>query len=121
MFAIESFYSVISELISSIRDDISILYKVSDAIGSLDLIQSLANYAIVTPRCVRPSFATYTTAITMGRHPILDSISAEPTVPNNTVLYARDLRNGKDGGVNSISCDFKVLNRYLQLHVDYWT
>ncbi|CAL8147507.1 unnamed protein product [Orchesella dallaii] len=77
---------VLLELISGIRCDIGTLYKISEAIGNLDLIYSLANYALTTPRCVRPSFLSDVTAVTMGRHPILDSICEDPAVPNNTYI-----------------------------------
>lgn len=85
IFSSSSYSSVITELITRIRNDIGILFKVSEAIGNLDLLYSLANYALTTPRSVRPEFSQDTTSVRMGRHPILDSISADPSTPNNTV------------------------------------
>lgn len=76
---------VISELITGIRCDIGSLYKISEAVANLDVLYALANYALTSLRCVRPTFSDRVTAITMGRHPVLDSVGNNTPVPNNTV------------------------------------
>ncbi|CAG7821651.1 unnamed protein product [Allacma fusca] len=76
---------VIAQLIEDIRQEIGSLYKISEAIANLDVLHSFAMYATLF-KSVRPSFSKFATAVVKGRHPILDSISFEPPVANDTFL-----------------------------------
>lgn len=75
---------IVAQLVTDIREKIGSLYKVSDAVANLDLLHSLATYSLGR-QVVRPKFSQSVTSITKGRHPILDRIKVEPTVPNDTV------------------------------------
>ncbi|KAI8336838.1 DNA mismatch repair protein Msh4 [Chlamydoabsidia padenii] len=73
---------IVNQLLESFRKDIHTLYKVSEAIALLDLLLSFATSCTVTDK-VRPEF-TDTLAIKSGRHPILEAINTNETVPNDT-------------------------------------
>lgn len=68
-----------------IRADISSIYTISEAMSQLDVLYALCKYALTTLRCVRPRFSKYATAISNGRHPVLELVKNEIPVPNNTV------------------------------------
>ncbi|XP_061751268.1 mutS protein homolog 4 isoform X1 [Nerophis ophidion] len=74
-------YVVICQLLSTIREHIHCLYKLSDAVSMLDMLLSLAN-ACTNSDYVRPEF-TDTLAIKQGRHPILERMARQQLVSNN--------------------------------------
>ncbi|XP_077412106.1 mutS protein homolog 4 isoform X2 [Vanacampus margaritifer] len=74
-------YVVVCQLLSTIREHIHCLYKLSDAISMLDMLLSLAN-ACTLSDYVRPEF-TDTLAIKQGRHPILERMPGQQLVSNN--------------------------------------
>ncbi|KAF7726755.1 MutS protein msh4 [Apophysomyces ossiformis] len=91
-------HSVVTSILEAIRNDVSLLYKVSEAIGMLDMLSSFAykcttskNYGTLVTKVggglntglVRPDF-TQTLAIKSGRNPILDTISTDDVIPNDT-------------------------------------
>nr|XP_006819740.1 PREDICTED: mutS protein homolog 4-like [Saccoglossus kowalevskii] len=80
---------VINELMSEIRGQIGCLYKLTECVAVLDMLVSFA-HACTLGEYVRPDF-TDTLAIKQGRHPILEKISIELPVPNNT--YASEDSN----------------------------
>ncbi|XP_054653658.1 mutS protein homolog 4 [Dunckerocampus dactyliophorus] len=74
-------YVVICQLLSTIREHIHCLYKLSDAVSMLDMLLSLA-IACTLSDYVRPEF-TDTLAIKQGRHPILERMAGQQLVSNN--------------------------------------
>uniref|UniRef100_A0AAV2JJK8 DNA mismatch repair proteins mutS family domain-containing protein n=1 Tax=Knipowitschia caucasica TaxID=637954 RepID=A0AAV2JJK8_KNICA len=77
-------YVVICQLLSSVYEHIHCLYKLSDAVSMLDMLLSLANACTISDY-VRPEF-TDTLAIKQSRHPILERISGQQPVSNNTYI-----------------------------------
>eukprot|EP00062_Callorhinchus_milii_P003433 gi/632940700/ref/XP_007885459.1/ PREDICTED: mutS protein homolog 4 [Callorhinchus milii] len=77
-------YLVVCKLLSEIYENIHCLYKLSDAVSMLDMLLSFAHACTISD-CVRPEF-TDTLAIKQGRHPILEKISMENPIPNNTYI-----------------------------------
>ncbi|KAI1315559.1 MutS protein msh4 [Mortierella claussenii] len=73
---------VISDLSSSIRSEIGVLYKASEAIALLDMLMSFAHLCTVSDY-VRPEFAD-ALVIKQGRHPIIEKIYSAAFVPNDT-------------------------------------
>ncbi|KAF8315442.1 hypothetical protein DL93DRAFT_2166804 [Clavulina sp. PMI_390] len=72
----------IQEIIEEIMENISVLYKASEAISVLDMIWAFSRASILN-NYVRPQF-TGTLAIKAGRHPILENIQSPGTyVPND--------------------------------------
>ena len=70
----------IQELIDEVREDMTPLFKIAEAIALLDMIGAFAQLATVKDYC-RPEL-TQTLAIRNGRHPICEAIS-EKYVPND--------------------------------------
>ncbi|PKY43262.1 hypothetical protein RhiirA4_457218 [Rhizophagus irregularis] len=79
----------IEDLISEIRNDISVLYKASESIAMLDMLTSFAHQCTVS-NYVRPEF-TDTLAIKAGRNPMRESLYVDTFVPNDT--YASSATN----------------------------
>ncbi|XP_037098021.1 mutS protein homolog 4 [Syngnathus acus] len=77
-------YVVVCQLLSTIREHIHCLYKLSDAVSMLDMLLSLAN-ACTLSDYVRPEF-TDTLAIKQGRHPILERMPGQQLVSNNCYI-----------------------------------
>nr|XP_061798748.1 mutS protein homolog 4-like [Nerophis lumbriciformis] len=77
-------YVVVSQLLSSIREHIHCLYKLSDAVSMLDMLLSMANACSISDY-VRPQFADKL-VIRQGRHPILDRMPGQQLVPNNCCI-----------------------------------
>ncbi|XP_031231777.1 mutS protein homolog 4 isoform X3 [Mastomys coucha] len=77
-------YMIVCKLLSEIYEHIHCLYKLSDAVSMLDMLQSFA-HACTLSDYVRPEF-TDTLAIKQGWHPILERISAEKPVANDTYI-----------------------------------
>uniref|UniRef100_A0A8D0GST3 MutS protein homolog 4 n=1 Tax=Sphenodon punctatus TaxID=8508 RepID=A0A8D0GST3_SPHPU len=77
-------YLVACKLLSEIYEHIHCLYKLSDTVSMLDMLLSFA-HACTLSDYVRPEF-TDTLAIKQGWHPILEKISLEKPVPNNTYI-----------------------------------
>ncbi|XP_022256974.1 mutS protein homolog 4-like, partial [Limulus polyphemus] len=75
---------VVSELLTKIREHMGCLYKLAEAVSSLDFLVSLAHQCTMSTY-VRPEF-TDTTAIKNGHHPILEKIQLDSPVPNNTFI-----------------------------------
>ncbi|MEE6494710.1 hypothetical protein FKM82_001853 [Ascaphus truei] len=75
---------VVCKLLSEIYEHIHCLYKLSDTVSMLDMLLSFA-HACTLSDYVRPEF-TDTLAIKQGWHPILEKISLEKPVPNNTYI-----------------------------------
>ncbi|XP_053729471.1 mutS protein homolog 4 isoform X2 [Synchiropus splendidus] len=75
---------VVGRLLSTIHENIHCLYKLSEAVSMLDMLLSLAN-ACTLSDYVRPEF-TDTLAIKGGRHPILERMSVQQTVANNSFI-----------------------------------
>ncbi|CAH1773969.1 unnamed protein product [Owenia fusiformis] len=80
---------VVSGLLVDIREHIGCLYKLTECVAMLDMLVSFAHACTVANYC-RPEF-TDTLAIKQGRHPILDQITIDSPVPNNT--YASEDSN----------------------------
>ncbi|XP_043556003.1 mutS protein homolog 4 [Chiloscyllium plagiosum] len=77
-------YLVVCKLLSEIYKHIHCLYKLSDAVSMLDMLLSFAHTCTLSDY-VRPEF-TDTLAIKQGQHPILEKISMEKPVANNTYI-----------------------------------
>ncbi|XP_033614120.1 mutS protein homolog 4 isoform X3 [Fukomys damarensis] len=77
-------YMVVCKLLSEIYEHIHCLYKLSDSVSMLDMLLSFA-HACTLSDYVRPEF-TDTLAIKQGWHPILEKISVEKPVANNTYI-----------------------------------
>ncbi|XP_077189415.1 mutS protein homolog 4 isoform X2 [Paroedura picta] len=77
-------YLIVCKLLSEIYEHIHCLYKLSDTVSMLDMLQSFA-HACTLSDYVRPEF-TDTLAIKHGWHPVLEQISFEKPVPNNTYI-----------------------------------
>ncbi|XP_021500130.2 mutS protein homolog 4 [Meriones unguiculatus] len=77
-------YMIVCKLLSEIYEYIHCLYKLSDTVSMLDMLLSFA-HACTLSDYVRPEF-TDTLAIKQGWHPILEKISAEKPVANNTYI-----------------------------------
>ncbi|XP_069934341.1 mutS protein homolog 4 [Oryctolagus cuniculus] len=77
-------YMIVCKLLSEIYEHIHCLYKLSDTVSMLDMLLSFA-HACTLSDYVRPEF-TDTLAIKQGWHPILEKISLEKPVPNNTYI-----------------------------------
>ncbi|KAM9842952.1 mutS protein homolog 4 [Aulostomus maculatus] len=77
-------YVVICQLLSTIHEHIHCLYKLSDAVSMLDMLLSLANTCTISDY-VRPEF-TDTLAIKQGRHPILERMTGQQLVSNNSYI-----------------------------------
>ncbi|KAM9801441.1 mutS protein homolog 4 [Neosynchiropus ocellatus] len=75
---------VVGRLLSTVHENIHCLYKLSEAVSMLDMLLSLAN-ACTLSDYVRPEF-TDTLAIKGGRHPILERMSGQQTVANNSFV-----------------------------------
>ncbi|KAJ8319977.1 hypothetical protein KUTeg_001564 [Tegillarca granosa] len=73
---------VVSELLADIREYVGCLYKLSEAVSMLDMLIGFA-HACTLSNYVKPEF-TDTLAIKQGRHPIIEKISIDSPVPNNT-------------------------------------
>lgn len=71
----------IQELIEDIRSEISVLFKVSEAIAILDMLTAFAQL-VTTQDYVRPEL-TDVLAIKAGRHPIKEKIQSNKFVPND--------------------------------------
>uniref|UniRef100_A0A8B9WFP0 MutS protein homolog 4 n=1 Tax=Bos mutus grunniens TaxID=30521 RepID=A0A8B9WFP0_BOSMU len=77
-------YMIVCKLLSEIYEHIHCLYKLSDTVSMLDMLLSFA-HACTLSDYVRPEF-TDTLAIKQGWHPILERISVEKPVANNTYI-----------------------------------
>uniref|UniRef100_UPI00398F1709 mutS protein homolog 4 isoform X1 n=1 Tax=Pristiophorus japonicus TaxID=55135 RepID=UPI00398F1709 len=77
-------YLVVCKLLSEIYKHIHCLYKLSDAVSMLDMLLSFAHTCTLSDY-VRPEF-TDTLAVKQGRHPILEKISMEKPIANNTYI-----------------------------------
>ncbi|XP_033642505.1 mutS protein homolog 4-like [Asterias rubens] len=80
---------VVSELLNEIREHVGCLYKLAECVSTLDMLVAFA-HACTLAEYVRPDF-TDTLAIKNGKHPILDRISYEQPIANNT--YASEDSN----------------------------
>ncbi|GAB1288253.1 MutS protein homolog 4 [Apodemus speciosus] len=78
------FLRIVCKLLSEIYEHIHCLYKLSDTVSMLDMLLSFA-HACTLSDYVRPEF-TDTLAIKQGWHPILEKISAEKPVANDTYI-----------------------------------
>ncbi|KAG0359943.1 hypothetical protein BG005_011813 [Podila minutissima] len=76
--------AVVKELACQIRADIGALYKASEAVAMLDMLSSFA-YQCSVSDYVRPHF-TDTMAVKQGRHPIIERLHENASVPND--IYA---------------------------------
>ncbi|KAH8703415.1 putative DNA mismatch repair protein Msh4 [Talaromyces proteolyticus] len=72
----------IQELIDEICQDVSILFKVSEAIATLDMLVAFSHLVTIEDY-IRPEF-TNVLAIKSGRHPIHEKIHKDKFVPNDT-------------------------------------
>ncbi|KAM4872669.1 mutS protein homolog 4 isoform 2-T2 [Thomomys bottae] len=77
-------YMIVCKLLGEIYEHIHCLYKLSDTVSMLDMLLSFA-HACTLSDYVRPEF-TDTLAIKQGWHPILEKISLEKPVANNTYI-----------------------------------
>uniref|UniRef100_A0ABI7Y4K0 DNA mismatch repair proteins mutS family domain-containing protein n=1 Tax=Felis catus TaxID=9685 RepID=A0ABI7Y4K0_FELCA len=77
-------YMIVCKLLSEIYEHIHCLYKLSDTVSMLDMLLSFA-HACTLSDYVRPEF-TDTLAIKQGWHPILEKISVEKPIANNTFI-----------------------------------
>ncbi|KAM3841776.1 mutS protein homolog 4 [Vipera latastei] len=77
-------YLIVCKLLSEIYEHIHCLYKLSDTVSMLDMLQSFA-HACTLSDYVRPEF-TDTLAIKQGWHPVLEKVHFEKPVPNDTYI-----------------------------------
>ncbi|XP_006888675.1 PREDICTED: mutS protein homolog 4 [Elephantulus edwardii] len=77
-------YMIVCKLLSEIYEHIHCLYKLSDTVSMLDMLLSFA-HACTLSDYVRPEF-TDTLAIKQGWHPILEKITVEKPIANNTYI-----------------------------------
>uniref|UniRef100_A0A8C8ZSJ8 MutS homolog 4 n=1 Tax=Prolemur simus TaxID=1328070 RepID=A0A8C8ZSJ8_PROSS len=77
-------YMIVCKLLSEVYEHIHCLHKLSDTVSMLDMLLSFA-HACTLSDYVRPEF-TDTLAIKQGWHPILEKISVEKPVANNTYI-----------------------------------
>lgn len=77
----------IQKLIDEICEDVSLLFKISEAIATLDMIAAFAHLVTIQDY-TRPEI-TDVLAIKSGRHPIHEKIHKEKFIPNDT--YAAQL------------------------------
>ncbi|MCJ1309975.1 MutS protein msh4 [Agyrium rufum] len=73
--------NMIQDLIEDIREHAATLFKVSEAIATLDVIASLASVAAAQDYC-RPEL-TDTLCITNARHPVCEKIHRNKFIPND--------------------------------------
>ncbi|KAJ2447247.1 MutS protein msh4 [Coemansia sp. RSA 2440] len=73
-------YATIQRVADVIRENITILYRVSEAVALLDMIVSFAHHCTLH-NCVVPEFSDSINII-QGRHPVLEAVGRE-VVPNN--------------------------------------
>ena len=71
----------IQQLIDDIREEISPLFKISEAIALLDMIASFAQ--LVTTQDYKRPELTDALAIKSGRHPIMEKIRNDQFIPND--------------------------------------
>jgi len=74
----------IQELISSVREHMSVLFKICESIALLDMLSSFAQL-VTSQDYVRP-YITDTLAVRAGRHPVREKIHNTKFVPND--IYA---------------------------------
>ncbi|KAJ2854074.1 MutS protein msh4 [Coemansia erecta] len=74
---------------SVIRDNVVLLYRVSEAIGLLDMLLSFAQHCTMF-ECVAPAFSDCI-RIVDGRHPVLEAIGKDAVV-SNSVSSTADAR-----------------------------
>lgn len=77
----------IQKLIDDICEEVSLLFKISEAIATLDMIAAFA-YLVTIQDYTQPEI-TDVVAIKSGRHPIHEKIHKEKFIPNDT--YAAQL------------------------------
>ncbi|KAG8525334.1 uncharacterized protein KY384_008978 [Bacidia gigantensis] len=77
----------VRRLIDSVREEISPLFKISEAIALLDMLASFA-HMVTTQDYVRPEL-TSALAINHGRHPIIEKIRSEKFIPNGAFADQR--------------------------------
>ncbi|KAJ2254750.1 MutS protein msh4, partial [Coemansia sp. RSA 454] len=76
----EKYDYAIQRVADVIRENITILYRVSEAVALLDMIVSFAHHCTLH-NCVVPEFSDSINII-QGRHPVLEAVGRE-VVPNN--------------------------------------
>jgi DNA mismatch repair protein MutS len=82
-------YELFVQLRGEILNDLAALQSTAGAVGTLDVIASLAETARLFGYCRPALSADYTITITDGRHPVLDqSLVEEKFVPNDVQLDA---------------------------------
>lgn len=81
---------VVTELLGDLRNHFGCLYKLSEAVSMIDMLQSFA-HACTLSSYVKPEFTKDTFAVKQGRHPILERITPDMPVPNN--IYATEDAN----------------------------
>ncbi|KAJ1680102.1 MutS protein msh4 [Spiromyces aspiralis] len=74
---------IIFELLETVKANVHIFYKLSEALGLLDMLYGFAQLC-TTIDCVRPEFAE-TTRVVNARHPVL-VICGEDVVPNDIIV-----------------------------------
>ncbi|KAG1709722.1 MutS 4 [Nymphon striatum] len=75
-------HQIMTELVQDIRKEIGCLYKLSEAVCTLDLLVSLSHACSIS-NYVRPEF-TDTLAVKNGIHPILKKVLSEGPTPNDS-------------------------------------
>ena len=77
-------FSILNELFSKLRTNFGCLYKLIEAISTIDILQSFAHVAMLY-EYIRPEYGD-TLAIKNANHPILLKISKEPPITNNIYI-----------------------------------
>lgn len=72
----------IQQVADLICQNIVVLYRVSEAVGLLDMLVSFAHYTTISGECVVPNFSDCI-RIVDGRHPILEALGQTEVVPNS--------------------------------------
>ena len=93
-------YQLFTELRSAVAAQLTRIQKTAAAVAQLDVLASFAEVSARRKYC-RPEISTDgELKITGGRHPVVESLSDAPFVPNNTLLDDRDNRIAMITGPN---------------------
>ncbi|KJE91446.1 hypothetical protein CAOG_009564 [Capsaspora owczarzaki ATCC 30864] len=81
--------AVLANVLLDIRDMISSLYKLTEVLAILDMLQSFAHHATLSRQAVRPEF-TDTLAVKAGGHTIIEHLNSadEASVVTNDVFMS---------------------------------
>jgi DNA mismatch repair ATPase MutS len=73
---VKTTYNLVDELLLQVRDQMECLHNLSYTIGTIDVIQALAGYAVRTQSCFPAFEKSAGVIIKDGKHPILAEVSS---------------------------------------------